>query len=781
VSRFSRRLHPAGVLKRIAALVVDRPKLSLAIAGVLLAISALGIPRIRMSASYFALLPEDAPVVREANRVRSRTGGSEQLVIALSGADRAAREEAARELAAFARRRADVRYADAELDTGFFEERALWMMDEDALAEVARGIADIAYGRGDPEAIAARLEAMLSGTTPDLSLESADGRYRFVIVVPRMRAMDVDETAPLLEALEQRAAALRDRHPGLSARFTGKLALVLEHQRLLERDFALTSLFSLALSMLILAVFSRSWRAPLIFGVATAVGTAWTLGIAGAAVGSLNVVSTMLFPVLAGLDIAFSIHISMRYEQRRRQGASPVVAMRSAVRETIVPSMTAGLTTAVAFLSLTFAELRGFVELGGLAAIGIVAALIATYLIVPPLLLLRDRGRAAPPASEVVEPASMSRRIALVIALACTAITAVALAGTSGLRFENDYRLLRPDSDSDAFFEYVDSQIGLRFDPSVLIVDGDPRAAREIIERRRGERGSRVETVIGLDDFLPRRSAQREQRIAEIRELLAVMGDHPRIVRAREIAAHEPWSAGELPSWVSDRFIARDGGAIVLVHGGEAIQSDRAALAWNAELDVLRARLDAAGVRYDLTTEALLPAWVYEMILGDGPRVLTIAALLVTLLVLIHFVWARGWMGIVHALFVIVPLAASLGWALALLSWGGVNLTMFNLVVFPCIIGIGVEDFVHVAHRHGEGESLSTIWRASGPALVLTSLTTAAGFGATMIARHPGLANVGPVALILIACTTSSALVFLPALLRIGKLPLPRAAEVRSA
>ncbi len=792
-------VRPTGVskmasLKKVLEHIALHPRTSLSLVALLVLVAALGVPGVRVSSSYFALLPEDAPNVLEANRVRERTGGNEQLVIALSGTDPETLAAAAEGLAARAREREDVLYADATLDTSFFEERSLWLIDEPAVEELSAGVGDLVEALGethgpfalelDPErdeqrtrSAVARIESVLASAErrrPDLDLTSDDGRYRFVVVVPAMRVMDVDRTAPLLSGLESIVDDLEAEHEGLDARFTGKFALVLEHQALLQRDLVVTSIVSLVLCVLIVALFLRSWWAPPILALAVGVGAFWTLGIVGASVGTLNIISTLLFPLMAGLGIDFSIHLAIRYEHAKRTASDAESAMREAVRETFAPALTGATTTAAAFLSLSFAELRGFSEFGWLAAIGILCALAATYLIVPSLLVLRDRRRPLPLTTDrgTTHAPKSRHSIALVVVIALVAVTGVGAVAVPKLRFENDYRLLRPDSDSDAFFAYVDSQIGIRFDPSVLVVDDeeDLRRARSIIERRRAARESRIDGVVGLDDFLPRRSDRRTRAIEVLRRnlaspMLASIADD-RLAQLRAHARAEPWTSSELPDWVRERFVTRDGrGSVVLLYGREQIQSDRAALRWDAELDVLRAAFDDAGLTYDLTTEALLPAWVYEMILADAPQVIAIAAISVALLVLIHFVSISGRAGFAQALLVLFPLGAALVWSVALMSVAGMKVTMFTLIIFPCVIGIGVDDFVHVVHRHGHAKSLAALYRESGPAVVLTSLTTAIGFGTTLLAYHPGIANVGPAALIAITCTTLSALLFLPALL----------------
>jgi predicted RND superfamily exporter protein len=92
---------------------------------------------------------------------------------------------------------------------------------------------------------------------------------------------------------------------------------------------------------------------------------------------------------------------------------------------------------------------------------------------------------------------------------------------------------------------------------------------------------------------------------------------------------------------------------------------------------------------------------------------------------------------------------------------------MFNMVVIPSIIGIGIDNAVHIYHRYrreGPGSVLAVV-RKTGAAVSLASITTAVGFGSSLISHHAGLRSLGLLAVIGIGSTLLSAVVFFPALL----------------
>ena len=91
------------------------------------------------------------------------------------------------------------------------------------------------------------------------------------------------------------------------------------------------------------------------------------------------------------------------------------------------------------------------------------------------------------------------------------------------------------------------------------------------------------------------------------------------------------------------------------------------------------------------------------------------------------------------------------------------------MVAFPTIIGMGIDNAVHVFHRYkesGEG-SLQLVLRTTGVALAATTLTTMIGFAGLLPSSHPALYWIGMVSLLGLGCCFIAAVTLLPALLQL--------------
>jgi predicted RND superfamily exporter protein len=86
---------------------------------------------------------------------------------------------------------------------------------------------------------------------------------------------------------------------------------------------------------------------------------------------------------------------------------------------------------------------------------------------------------------------------------------------------------------------------------------------------------------------------------------------------------------------------------------------------------------------------------------------------------------------------------------------------------FPLIVGIGIDNSIHLVRRHFEMPDASPrqLLAASGAAIIQTNLTTMLGFGALMSATFQPLAELGMVTAVGIGFTLLATIFLIPAIL----------------
>lgn len=127
----------------------------------------------------------------------------------------------------------------------------------------------------------------------------------------------------------------------------------------------------------------------------------------------------------------------------------------------------------------------------------------------------------------------------------------------------------------------------------------------------------------------------------------------------------------------------------------------------------------------------------------------------------------RSWRPVMLTL---IPLVVGASSALGLLYLAGVGLNPANMIALPLLVGVGVDNGVHVIHDYLDQRKGSTsayvLSRSTRKGILVAGLTTMLGFGALMLSRHRGLSSMGCLLTLGVGCCMVAALVLLPAFLQ---------------
>jgi predicted RND superfamily exporter protein len=78
-----------------------------------------------------------------------------------------------------------------------------------------------------------------------------------------------------------------------------------------------------------------------------------------------------------------------------------------------------------------------------------------------------------------------------------------------------------------------------------------------------------------------------------------------------------------------------------------------------------------------------------------------------------------------------------------------------------------VTNGIHILNRFAEEQTPSILAKSTGKAVLISGLTTIAGFGSLMLAKHRGIESLGCVMAIGVTACMVAGLTFLPAMLNI--------------
>jgi predicted RND superfamily exporter protein len=138
-------------------------------------------------------------------------------------------------------------------------------------------------------------------------------------------------------------------------------------------------------------------------------------------------------------------------------------------------------------------------------------------------------------------------------------------------------------------------------------------------------------------------------------------------------------------------------------------------------------------------------------------------AVLLTLAIVFVLLWV-DFKKIGHALMAMIPLAFGILWMVGLMNITGILLSMSTVMGLPLIVGIGIDDGVHIMHRWRiEGNSkIQTVFSSTGKAILLTSLTTMLAFGSLVFSAFPAWGLFGGALFLGVAACFLTTVIILP-------------------
>lgn len=790
--------------ERIVRRVVRHYGWVLVIASVLAALGVRYTMRLPVQSDLAALLPADRQSVRTLEAVTAKIGGFETLRIVLSGDDFEALTAYAARLAAALEASEPVKLVEYRRATEFFARHALLYASPDELRQIGTAIADRVAVARSPLGVGLRRGGALRTDSAQAVLRRlaervAEGER------PRYYA-NPDRTVLVLEVIPEGAQsdlafarrffaevrAIVDRTPpegaAIGIQYGGSFKSKIDEYQVIMGDVRFTAAVALIVSLLLIVAYFRQPAAALFIGVPLLMSLSWTFGLTYVVIGELNTVTVFLFAILFGLGIDFGIHVFARYAEERRRGLSVRDAVQHTLHTTGRALLTSALTTSVAFYSFLLADFKVFSQFGFIAGTGILSALLAMTVVAPATIQLCERlglvrAGPAPRAPAANLPAAVAA-LALVVGLGGAVWGVAAL---DDLRFQYDFTDLRVNPPDRAD---VGRKLGEVFSesssPAAVLVDGraDAAALERTLEARTAvDPTPTVDKIRSLYSALP---DSQEVKLGLIRELRTLLDDpvllrrapeyRDEVARLRTLTEVEAVTVEDLPEQVKRPFRAKDGtlGEFAYVYPSVALRDGRNAIAFAADVGEIRTE---DGRVFHAVSSSIIFADMLVMVREEGARSVLITFAAVFLLVLFDLRRLGG------TLIVLTPLAVGLLWLVGAMALFDLEINLFNMVAIPTLIGIGVDNGVHLYHRYrleGHG-SIVRVLRHTGLAVVLSSVTTMVGFSGLVLAHHPGLNSIGILALLGIGATMVAALTVLPAALRLWeprrRAPHPSAAR----
>jgi predicted RND superfamily exporter protein len=693
----------------IAARALWRFRLPLlALAVLMTVIAGYQLASLSVSNSLDVWYPADDPELLNYQRFLDTYGSDEIVIVAVSSPEQ----------------------VSFESDDGAFI-----LSDLTALLLDVEGVADVTSLATIPESLDEARDRLLG----DDSLVTA-------LIVQTTGGADFEARRPaMLREIRESASEL-----GLESRLAG-FGVVYDGLNTASTAGAAKLITAAHLVMLILLIaFFR--RAVPVVATLTAVGfaTIWTMGLYAALGHQLNMVTMALPTLVLVIGIADCLHMFRSVDSQDPSYPRNERAIRG-LADVIGPCFLTSVSTAAGFLALTTSDLPVVHQLGAFGAIGMIAAFLASILIVPAGLGW-TRATTPHPVSALSELAARLARIGMhrprTVTAAFVIAAALAVIGlgqletdTNSIAYLKKTHQVRQDSD------YIEATIGPWFQIEFTATTSDAVMSGPVLDaiwhwQRAASDIDKVGWSWSLIDALNVGTNEVPSRVG-IKTLQTEL-TRLRIVSPPTIAA----------------MLAGENELRILF--GVPMMSARSVQ------DLIGKIVAAADLPADISLRPAGYSPLYTRIVDEvvQSQVRGFAAA-IGLIVLLLGLAMRSWRRVLLALPAnILPVVLTLG----LMGLAGIPLDIATATIASVILGLVVDDTIHILRPSASAdieESLQLATAKAGGTLLMTTATLALGFVVLGLAEVRSIAWFGLLASFAVTIAILTDLLLLPALARL--------------
>ena len=659
---------------------------------------------------------------------------------------------------------------------------------------------------------------------------ASENRAREILLINPV--LDHDRVLAARQVMERmhgmRARLGLDQGP-VRLRFTGSAALGYEEMRSVIEGAGLTGMLALIAVTIVMLAGLRSVSLSLIALVNLALGLIITAGFAAVAIGRVNLISVSFVVLYIGLGVNYAVHYLLRYREIAQvEPAGRTAALRSTIsagRFLLYPLTLSAVTTALGFFAFVPTAFSGIAELGLIAGVAMMVTLLLSYTALPAMLaLIQPRVTGSPPdhdrgwRSHLELPLQRRR---LVLGLGIVLILA-ALPALPQLRFDSDPLNVR-DPQSESVVTIRELLAGGEAGYRNIQVLMDDEAETEALRQRLDELPT-VARAVSLQSFIP---DDQDEKLFMLEDMGWVLGPgvidadwetEPLSVAALTDAAKNLADALEDTDSPTTSSLSRNLSRLEQALDGPdaAAVASRVNRTLTAGMQPTLGRLSAGLQATEPITTEDLPEWLVEQWRGrEGARLLQVfpavdvldferqaeftedvlsvageratggpviqleAGRAITSAFQQALVWAVIGISILllatlrhplSAAKVMAPLALGGLLTVATMVWIDLPFNFANVVALPLLLGVAVDNGIHLVTRHRAGllPDGNVLKTATARAIVVGAMITAGGFGNLAFSPHSGTASLGIILAMGLALMVVATLVFLPAMLGRG-------------
>lgn len=621
-----------------------------------------------------------------------------------------------------------------------------------------------------------------------------EGNRLLLLIKPSKESTDIGFAEKLTDrarAIAKRVLAqkvtgadggLHSKYPNeISIGYTGRYVKKIEDAKAIKRDLKVIT--PLAFGMIIIAVFVyfRKFRAVLVVGIPLASGLVWATGIVQLTIGYFNIVTGFLIAILSGLGVDFSVHLFSRYVEEKKRGKTVFEALETVFRTTFLSNLTSTATTAAAFFVLVISQFKGFSQFGYTAGMGMLLLLLGILFAFPSIVVIADK----------IAPMKINKNLGKKhpdkyrgrrlpgyrwIIWGSLIFTVISMFGVANLKFNaNFYDLAADNTMGKKLEKKAEELIKMSLWPVIIYAkdwETMKDTAKYINDLKEKGQLPTLDKIDSLYNYVPEKQSEKKKVMLEIKEKLrdSVLSklkgeERKKVERLKEIVDANFISLKDVPSELKRQFFGKKEGYFLFYYPHFNLSMSKVSTVRKMVNDIKKVYDKFKDRGIIVASDAMIFDDVLKIITYEGPIIVVLVILAIFVLLWLDF---RSLKSVLATLF---PLTIGILWIFGWMYLTGWSLNYFNVVMFPVIMGLGIDYGVHLYHRYKEDgkHNIYFIIRTTGMAILIGGLTDVMGFGTLLWAKYKGLATMGQIAIAGIISCVSAGILFMASLFELKK------------
>ncbi len=604
----------------------------------------------------------------------------------------------------------------------------------------------------------------------DNHIVTRDNKHLLLFITPAYPAANTGRNAELLALLDHTIDSLAaSSFKDIETAYFGAAAVSAGNARQLRADTIFTQGITLAFLILFIGLYFRKKRAPFLVLLPVVYGAAFSLAAIYFIKGSISVIALGTGSIVLGIAVNYSLHV---FNHHRHAGN-----IRQVVADLAFPLTIGGITTIGGFFCLEFVKSDMLKDLGLFAGFSLIGAALCSLIFLPHFIGDRSPGKeeALPGPSWIdrlahLKPEHNKWLIGLVAAL-----TVVFFFFYNKVEFEPDMTSLNYMSARLGKAEQQLSKVsGHSLRAVYLVTEG--RTLDEALQNSERMQAriedlkaagyiksfSGVSSVLLSDSLQQARLAywqsywsrdKKDRLLHDLRQqgqmlkFSATAFNSFSELLEKKYGTVAPQELEDIRKNMLDDYISEKKGAASVVTLLKVLPEHKGTVISRLENEPGATVLD----------RQYLASRLSEIVSADFNKIAWLTSGLVFVVLLLTF--GR----IELALVAFIPMLLSWVWILGIMGMAGITFNIVNIIVSALIFGLGDDYSLFIMdgllQEYKTGKKNLSSYKSS---ILLSAITTVAGLGVLIFARHPALRSIAFISVTGILCVVMMAQILIP-------------------